>query len=96
MRGKESRFFVLDLRIKAPSLNNYTYTVLHVRHGIAIYLVKIDACDGKDRECQDEKEFIAALEEIFSLTEVEKVIVGLLTQIQADKMQSMSTYNVTN
>jgi hypothetical protein len=96
VRGKESRFFVLELRIVAPSLNHYTYSVLTVRHGITMIPLKIDSSDGKNWECGNEDEFVDTLKQILSSSEVKKVIAGLLTQIQADHMLSKPTHYVNS
>ena len=37
INNQKDKFFVLILRIKAPSLNNYTYSVVEVQHSIKLY-----------------------------------------------------------
>jgi hypothetical protein len=39
INNQEDKFFVKILRIKAPSLNNYTYSVVEVKHLIQLYPV---------------------------------------------------------
>lgn len=39
IHNQKDKLFVIILRIKAPSLNNYTYSVLEVQHPIKLYPV---------------------------------------------------------
>jgi hypothetical protein len=39
INNQRDKFFVKILRIKAPSLNNYTYSVVEVQHSIKLYPV---------------------------------------------------------
>ncbi|MDY6786329.1 MAG: hypothetical protein SW833_28055 [Cyanobacteriota bacterium] len=85
-KSRHQEQFVNILRIKAPSLNNYTYSVVQVEYPIALYPVKVEgfAVEGFLRMCNNEDEFEQALGEILSSEEVRKVISILLAQIQAD------------
>jgi hypothetical protein len=78
--------FVAFLTIKAPSLNNYTYSVVKVQYPMLLYPVLIEslAVDNLLRECSSEAEFENTLGQILSSQEVKRVISGLLAQIHAD------------
>jgi hypothetical protein len=79
------KLFIITLRIKAPSLNNYTYSVVEVRQPIQIYPVAvINLLDSRGGNYSSEEEFENALGEILSSQEVKRGISGLLAQIHAD------------
>ncbi len=84
--GERSQSFVAFLRIKAPSLNNYTYSVVKIQYPIKLYpvLVKSLVVENFQRECSSEEEFEKALGQILSSQEVKQVISALLAQIYAD------------
>ena len=76
----------LALSIVAPDLDNYAYTVLHVKHGIEIYPVFVgDEEHAFTRDmvkCENEDEFVQALGRSLSSEQVKKVIRGLLSQVK--------------
>lgn len=75
--------FMFDFSINAPSLNNYSYTVLRIAHDIGLYPVNlIDLKQGASVRCNDVSEFETELGKIFSSPEIQRVITGLLSQIQ--------------
>lgn len=78
--------FVLTLQIKAPSLNNYTYSVVRVEHSIQLYPLSVEDLAGTNLEldCSSEEEFEQALGKILSSPEVKRVISSLLADIHAD------------
>lgn len=81
VRTRTAGRFYIDLDIVVPNLENYTYTVLTVRHGILIYPLEIvKTVDGQDYECNNEEEFIEALGNILSSKEMRKVISALVSQ----------------
>jgi hypothetical protein len=84
--GEQSQSFVAFLRIKAPSLNNYTYSVVKIQYPIKLYpvLVKSLVVENFQSECSSEEEFENALGQILSSQEVKQVISALLAQIHAD------------
>lgn len=42
IHNQKDKFFVMILRIKVPSLNNYTYSVVEVQHSIQLYPVFVN------------------------------------------------------
>jgi hypothetical protein len=86
VNNQRDNFFDLILRIKAPALNNYTYSVVEVRQPIQLYPVTITNLLGHTviGKYPSEEEFENALGEILSSPEVKQVISGLLAQIHAD------------
>ena len=84
----KNQLFVAFLRIKAPSLNNYTYSVVKVQYPITEqgYPVLVNSLvdENWQRHCASEEEFQNALREILSSEQVKKVISALLSQIHAD------------
>jgi hypothetical protein len=83
--GKDHEF-MFNIRIKAPALENYTYSVVQVQHPVKLYPVIVKSLVVEDfkRECSSEEEFENALGEILSSQEVKRVISALLAQIHAD------------
>jgi hypothetical protein len=85
VNSQNDKFFTITLRIKAPSLNNYTYSVVEVQQPIQLYPVAvINLLEGRMGKYSSEEEFENALGEILSSQEVKGVISGLLAQIHAD------------
>jgi hypothetical protein len=85
VNNQKDKLFVMTLRIKAPSLNNYTYSVVEVQQPIQLYPVTImNLLENKMTKYSSEEEFENALGQILSSQEVKTVISGLLAQIHAD------------
>ena len=76
--------FAYDLYIVAPALNNYSYAVVRINHGISLYPVAM-AWHAKNQmfQCHDEESYVAKLREVLSSQETAKVIAGLLAQANA-------------
>ena len=74
------------LRIKVPSINNYTYSLLEIEYPMQTYPVFISNLVGKEEKvkCENEEEFKTALRNILSSKEVKQVISTLFSQIQAE------------
>ncbi len=84
-KGREGSKFAAKLNIVAPTLDHYTYTVLHVDYPVALYPLKVwDTGEGAFRECGNDAEFVEAVGEILSSDRVKRVIAGLLSQIRSD------------
>jgi len=82
---QKENFLAMTLRIKAPSLNNYTYSVVDVQQPIQLYPVGIrNLIKNTWTEYSSEEEFENALGQILSSQEVKRVISALLAQIHAD------------
>ncbi|MBW4514016.1 MAG: hypothetical protein KME11_02170 [Timaviella obliquedivisa GSE-PSE-MK23-08B] len=75
----------IELRVVAPSLDNYRYSILSVIHDIKLYPLSLNnlANDTYHRQCDSEEAFEQALGEILSSPEVRKVISTLLSEINA-------------
>src|SRR5262245_27724084 len=72
-RGNTSRgTFTSSLAIVAPSLNNYSYTVLHIQHNIALYPVTM-FLDASGVELANEAAFIERLGQVLKSEPVKRV-----------------------
>lgn len=77
------------LRIKVPSLNSYTYSVLQVIYPIALYPVKVKNLTTQAFNyllCNSKEEFENALGSILSSESVQRVISALLADLQVDEL----------
>lgn len=93
LRGKVIRrfagtWFNLELRMLAPAIDNYEYTVLEVRHPIDNYPLTVTAGyesgrPDSGRMCSTEGEFVAALADILGSEKVRTIIKSLLIQSRA-------------
>jgi hypothetical protein len=67
--------------IRAPLLNDYTYTICQVSHGISFYPVWVECSDPEDHEeCPDMDAFAAAIGRILRGDRVRGVVATLLKQ----------------
>jgi len=73
------------LYIVSPSLDNYKYEVLRVRHEVVFYPVHVRSDDAGlfEKEAKNEEEFIQLLKIIFSSEKLKRVINSLIVQSQA-------------
>ena len=83
--------FDLTLRILAPALDNYSYTVLGVVYPIEMY--PADVFDAHNlppipRSCTDEESLQSTLANILSSSRTQKVISHLLAQSKGDEITS--------
>lgn len=75
--------FYIELRIVAPALDDYEYSVVHVEHGIDMYPLKLYPEWGQPADvirCKDEQQFETALAKILSDPRVRKVVASLVAQ----------------
>lgn len=73
------------LLIVAPSLDNYSFTVLTITHGIIVYPVLVyDAANGKHYKCNIEDEFVKVVSEILSSDSTRETLKALLAQSKAE------------
>jgi hypothetical protein len=74
-----------ELEIIAPVLDNYSITVMRIRHPIESYPVVVESVVGGNpmREATNEAEFSATLREILGSSEVQRIIGSLLSQSKA-------------
>lgn len=87
-------YFLYDLDVVAPALDNYVYTILQVKHAVTFYPLKVeDLIAEKSYECSSEEEFVDALQKTLSSSAVRRVIQSLLSQSKAlgSPTQLMST-----
>jgi hypothetical protein len=87
---KDESFFY-DFFINAPSLDNYSYKLFTIKHGMELYPVSIltsgfENGGGSGKECKDPGSFESKLELIFSSEKTRGVIKQLLAQTRAIKM----------
>jgi hypothetical protein len=76
--------FILRFYITVPSLNNYRYEVFNITHDIDFYPLKIESSNGElSGKDKTPEELENTLKEIFLLSQIKKVINGLLAQIKA-------------
>lgn len=80
--------FSLEFYITAPSLNNYSYQVLEIKHDLSFYPLDIrqsnvNANANLSWKAEDQEELEKILKTIFSSPEVKKIINGLLAQIKS-------------
>lgn len=80
--------FTHALRLRAPTLNNYTIAIVEIGYNIGFYPVTgvsiVDTGLGSGR-CENEEEFVAFLGEILGSEETHRVIKALLAHIQSTK-----------
>lgn len=75
------------LKLRAPTLNNYTASILDIGYEIGFYPVHMISLvgDGNLMSCDDEEEFLQALGEILASPETHKLIKSLLAHINSTK-----------
>lgn len=87
LTSRDGDEFELELRIVAPALDNYQYTVLRVFHGVHLYPVRVAPPDTLRRDwirCDSEESFEEILAHQLSSNRVKKVIASLLAQSRAE------------
>jgi len=73
--------FQYDLNVEVPSLNNYVYTVLSIRHEIDLYPVHlINPSVKPPLICKNEEDFIERLGESLSSKRVKTALSRLVSQ----------------
>ena len=81
VRGSRRGKFAFDLDVYVPALNNYTYTILSVSHGLGLYPVHVSApAEAKSFTCENEDQYIQAVESILSSKRTKFVLSRLLSQ----------------
>ena len=77
------KMFYIEFRIKVPALNNYTYTLFSVEHGINLYPANI--CVEVHPEpivCNNEEAFEEKLQHFFQSKYVRDILGKLISQVQ--------------
>ena len=70
-----------DVDVQVPSLNDYTYTLLSITHGLDLYPVRVSPRAAALTEtCDDETEFEAVLRTVLSSKQVKLILSRLLSQ----------------
>jgi hypothetical protein len=82
--------FEIVLSIIAPAINNYTFEVVYVEHGIELYPAKVVAAwdrftPGKEVKCKNEDELTDVLGRILGSDQVKRAIMSLISQSKAMK-----------
>ena len=78
-----------SFNLVAPALDNYTYELFRVRHGVEAYPVNVEAMDAKlpikahFPILRDEAGFAAWLQEQLSSPRTKKIIATLFSQVAA-------------
>ena len=79
--------FQLELRVIAPALSGYEYSMLHAKHRIDMYPVKVRPgwtyTEG-EIECEDAEQLEAAIATILSSNHARRVVHSLLVQSKAN------------
>jgi hypothetical protein len=79
--GSTTRLFIHDFDVTVPTLNNYSYTLLRIRHGVAMYPVRVEASDpSTSKDCPNEEEFISTVGSILSSSAVRFILSRLRSQ----------------
>jgi hypothetical protein len=81
----DSLYLKFGLDLVAPTLNNYRYTVLDVRHKVEIYpceVLPFGSYSGAVK-CETEAQFLETLRGLLGSSKVRGVIAGLLAQSTA-------------
>jgi len=84
--------FGFMFKIKAPALNNYSFSLFYVIHKIELYPVSLTIDEEfykgnggelkKDSMASDEQEFNAILRDVFTSQKLKKIISAILAQSQ--------------
>jgi hypothetical protein len=79
-----------ELEILAPALDNYSITILRVRHPIESYPVQVESMvdEHTKLEAADEAQFSAILSQILGSNEVRRIIASLIAQSKATARNS--------
>lgn len=74
--------FWYDLNVKVPTLNNYVYTILSLRHGIELYPTNVMSRSLPEAEqCNDEEELKQIISKVLSSNDVRYVLSRLKSQV---------------
>jgi hypothetical protein len=77
-----SERFIHSFQLVVPALEDYTYTLFRVEHGIEFYPVKLDAPRALGRTAKSEEEFINSLRKILSSENTQRIIGSLIAQVE--------------
>jgi hypothetical protein len=77
-----------ELLAVAPVLDNYSVTLLAIRHDLKVYPVEVwsswlDEVSYKAESCATKDELAAAIEKRLASAEVQKVLASLLAQVRS-------------
>ncbi|GEM_PF-572065 len=80
---------VLYLKIKVPTLNNYTISLLKVTYPVELYPAGIfSLIEQVEQLCPDEEKFEQGLGEILSSHKVRRIVSALLSDVHVDQPTS--------
>jgi hypothetical protein len=80
--SRSGETFNHSLELVVPALDNYTYSLLKISHGVSIYPVTWFS-DGKYHRFDTEEEFIKWLGAKLSSTDTKRIVANLLAQAAA-------------
>jgi hypothetical protein len=75
--------FTHSFAIVAPTLDNYSYELFRVAHGVSMYPARIEVSSSSRFEVKTEQEFVDALKQVLSSPETMRVISALLAQAKS-------------
>ena len=77
---------IITMRIVAPSLGNYSVTLVQVAHEMIVYpcIIQSPFLGNESLSCDDEAQLEAVLKRILQDPKTRKLIVNLLQQIRAE------------
>jgi hypothetical protein len=80
---------MLYLKIKVPTLNNYTISLLKVTYPIELYPAGVfSLIDQTERFCPDEEAFEQGIGEILASQKVRRIVSALLSDVHIDQPAS--------
>jgi hypothetical protein len=80
---------MLYLKIKVPTLNNYTISLLKVTYPVELYPAGIfSLVDQAEKFCADEEAFERGIGEILSSQKVRRIVSALLSDVHVDQPAS--------
>jgi hypothetical protein len=74
--------FIHSFRLVVPALEDYTYTLFRIEHGIDLYPVRFHAPRTLGRVAKTENEFVNTLRKVLSSESTQRVIRSLIAQVQ--------------
>lgn len=86
LREEPKPISVLHLKIKVPTLNNYTISLLKVTYPVELYPAGIfSLVEQTERFCADEEAFEQGIGEILSSQKVRRIVSALLSDVHVDQ-----------
>jgi len=80
--GNGNEGFIHSFQLVVPALEDYTYTLFRVEHGIEFYPAEFHQPGRMGQRADSEEEFIDILREILSSDNTRRVIGSLIAQVE--------------